>query len=79
MTKCVEIGTALDYLMKKDVAMLYKEENKCSKGNLLSYDHEKWLNERPTEVVCLLRTFAEWIVQSSKSGGILFMVIEIQN
>ena len=56
MTKCVEIGTVLDYLTKKDVAMLYKEENKCSKGNLLSYDSEKWLNERPTELVCLSRT-----------------------
>lgn len=45
----------LDSLIKKDITSLYKDQNKCSVDQLLTYDPEAWLAERPPELVDLMR------------------------
>jgi len=53
---CIEIGTMLDNLIKDDISNLNNEENKCSINQLLAYNPEKWLDERPPEFVNLIRS-----------------------
>ena len=56
LKECSSVGSKLDETIKKDISALYNDQSKCSFENLLSYDSENWLRNRPPELVELVRT-----------------------
>ena len=76
---CIEIGTMLDNLIKDDISNLYNEENKCSINQLLAYNAEKWLDERPPEFVNLIRSLCGRSCQPFKVANAIEYIYGCRN
>ena len=55
---CERIGKDLEKIVKDDIAKLYKKRN-YTLDELLQYDPQNWLNERPKELLSLLMNLCQ--------------------